>query len=225
MDGKPQKNRPRAVFLFRLNLQAGHLLDGAFQLVVRAGGASAFRRHGVDAGNRMLEQAIEAAGRASTGLPGCAVTDLRCTQNASGVASAAVFGHNFGASQRRAGSSNCNGTNAFALFTSNANLANRFDPLNDGVIFFLQRISSKSRRTYCQQSQNSNLCSQNFFNQIHAYTLIVASQARDHGMRELGQYSDKPCVPKQPKVSQGYFAGSGSKKVKPTQDRCERSSG
>jgi hypothetical protein len=31
-------------------------------------------------------------------------------------------------------------------------------------------------------------------------------------MREQKQYSGKPCAPKQPKVSQGYFAGNGSKK-------------
>jgi hypothetical protein len=31
-------------------------------------------------------------------------------------------------------------------------------------------------------------------------------------MRELGQYSEKPSAPKQPKVSQGYLAASTAKK-------------
>lgn len=52
-------------------LQAGHLFDGALEVVIRAIGAGAFRRHGVDAGNGLGQDAVEAALVIGALFPGC----------------------------------------------------------------------------------------------------------------------------------------------------------
>ncbi len=50
--GRNEKTALKAVFSWKKRvLQTGHLLDRSTQLVVRAVGAGALRRHGVDAGN------------------------------------------------------------------------------------------------------------------------------------------------------------------------------
>ena len=62
--------------------QAGHLLDGAFELGIGAVGAGTFRRHRVDTGNGFGQDAVEAALVIGTVFPGGGVTDFRCTQQA-----------------------------------------------------------------------------------------------------------------------------------------------
>jgi hypothetical protein len=63
-------------------LQAGHLLDSAFEFSVGAIGAGAFRRHRVDTGNGFSQDAVEAALVIGTFLPGGSITDFRCAQQA-----------------------------------------------------------------------------------------------------------------------------------------------
>jgi hypothetical protein len=62
--------------------QAGHLLDGAFELGIGAIGAGAFRRHRVDTGNGFGQDAVEAALVIGTFFPGGSITDFRCAQQA-----------------------------------------------------------------------------------------------------------------------------------------------
>src|SRR5690606_7261575 len=75
-----EKTATRAVFSQKRRLlQAGHLLDRTQQLVVRAGGAGAFRRHGVDAGDGLGQQAVQTTFLVGTLLPGSGVAGLRRT--------------------------------------------------------------------------------------------------------------------------------------------------
>ncbi|MGF7114924.1 hypothetical protein QF017_004436 [Pseudomonas laurylsulfatiphila] len=62
--------------------QAGHLLDGAFELGIGAVGAGTFRRHRVDTGNGFGQDAVEAALVIGTFFPGSGITDFRCAQQA-----------------------------------------------------------------------------------------------------------------------------------------------
>ncbi|MNP21836.1 hypothetical protein D3C76_1144710 [compost metagenome] len=79
-----QKNRPGTVFCERCGalFQAGHLLDGAFELGVCTIGAGAFWRHRVDAGDRLGEQAVNTTFFLGTLAPSGGITDFRRAQQA-----------------------------------------------------------------------------------------------------------------------------------------------
>ena len=89
-----QKSRPSAAFLQEIGLfQTRHLLDGAFQVFIGARHARAFWRHGVDTGDGLGQDAVEAALVIGTFFPGCGVTDFRCAQQTCAVARAAMLGN------------------------------------------------------------------------------------------------------------------------------------
>ena len=71
-----------------------------------------------------------------------------------------------------------NGANALALLALHADFANRLQTLgnNRRIVIGLGANSP--------QGQHGSIGCQHFFNQVHAYTLIVAGHARDHGSRE-----------------------------------------
>jgi len=84
MLGAHKKSRSKAAFQQEDSglFQAGHLLDGAFELGVGAVGAGAFRRHRVDTGNGFGQDAVEAALVIGPVFPGGGNTGFRCAQQA-----------------------------------------------------------------------------------------------------------------------------------------------
>ena len=119
-----QKSRSRAAFVEHEGLfQAGHFLDGRFQIGVGAIGTGTFWRHGIDTRDRFGEQTVNTAVLFGALAPGGSITHFRRAQQAGAVASVAVFCNHgirsFGitAAYRR------NDFHAFALLTSHANLA------------------------------------------------------------------------------------------------------
>src|SRR5699024_10989106 len=104
--------------------QAGHLLDGAFEIGVCAICASAFRRHGIDTGDRLGEQTVNPALFLGTLAPSSGIAYFRCAQQAGTVASVAMF-RNHGV--RGLGITATRRSSHFhplAFLTLNANLAN-----------------------------------------------------------------------------------------------------
>src|SRR3990167_6850417 len=153
------KSRPKAAFFSaHVSLQAGHLLDGSTQLVVRAIGTGAFRRHGVDAGDGVRQQAIDTIGR--TGLPGRGVTDLRRAEHASGMASATVLGYHVIGSPCGTAGGNGYGAHALAFFTHDADFTDRLQAFGDGLI-------GRGLSSHCPQGQDGSRRYQHFLNQIH----------------------------------------------------------
>ncbi len=63
-------------------LQAGHLLDGAFEFGVCTIGAGAFWRHRVDTGDRFGKQAVNTTFFLGALAPSGSITDFRCAQQA-----------------------------------------------------------------------------------------------------------------------------------------------
>lgn len=106
------------------------MLDRGFQLVVRAIGAGAFRRHGVDTGNRLGQQAIEAALLLGALAPLGLVANLRRAQQAGAVAGVAGLADDVFAGTRTAATGGCrDGADAFAFLALYADLAYRLGRL------------------------------------------------------------------------------------------------
>ena len=156
----------------------------------------------------MLEQAIDTTGSAGTGFPNRAVTDFRSAKHARHVASTTVFGNHVVSRHGRAASGNCNGANALALLATYADLANRLDAFGNGGFVDSHGLSANRPQGHC-----GNRCRQEFLDQVHAYTLMLASQARGHGFRGRREYNGSSAAPKQPKMSQGYFPGSHNERL------------
>lgn len=159
-----KKTAQRAVFSAKpALLQAGHRLNRSQYLVIRAGGAGTFRRHRVDTGDGVLEQAIESAGSTGTGLPGSAITDGgsahgRCSGT---MAGAAVCRDDFIAAAR-ATAGRCAGycAHTFAFFALDADFTYRLQSLGDFVI-------GRSLSAHSPQGQYGSLCRQHLLDQVH----------------------------------------------------------
>ncbi len=72
------------------------------------------------------------------------------------------------------------GANAFAFLALDADFADRFETLGNGVII------GRSLNAQCPQGQYGSLGCQDFSNQVHPFTLIVAYHARSRCSHSLG---------------------------------------
>src|SRR5690606_34017896 len=140
-------------------LQTGHLLDRFAQLVVRAIGTGAFRRHGVDTGDGFGQDAVEAALVVGALFPGSGVTDFRSTQYAGAMAGVAVLGDDVVSGAGTTGGSG-DGFDALALFAHDAHFADRLEALGDGFI-------GRGLSSHCPQGQYGSRYCQHFLHQIH----------------------------------------------------------
>ena len=110
------------------------MLDSGEQFVVRAISTGAFRRHGVEAADGVLEQAVDATTRVGALFPGSGVADFRRIQQAGAVASATELADDGLATTR--GTTGCRSSRASrcAFFTLNTNFAHRLEPFGDFIV-------------------------------------------------------------------------------------------
>ncbi len=113
------------------------------------------------------------------------------------MASATVLGNHVVRRLSGATGSDCNSAHALTLLTANADLANRLKTLGNGRF-----VDGHGLSVNCPQGQYGNRYRQKFFDQVHLYTLIVASQARGHGFRGRQEYNGSAAAPKQFTMSQ-----------------------
>lgn len=148
-------------------------LIAAFSSSSEQSAPGAFRRHGVDTGNRLGQQAIEAALLLGALAPLGLVANLRRAQQAGAVAGVAGLADDVFAGTRTAATGGCrDGADAFAFLALYADLAYRLEALGDRI------VSGRSLSAYSPQGQHGSLGRQHFFNQVHPYTLIVAYHTR-----------------------------------------------
>jgi hypothetical protein len=133
----PTKKPLVSGFLAKIGLfQTRHLLDRTLEVSIRAIGARAFRRHGVEPSDGLGQDAIKAALVVGALFPGGGVTDFRCAQQASAVASIAVFGDDRRRgviSHRRRGSCHSH-FHPLAFLALNTDLTHRLKTLCDLII-------------------------------------------------------------------------------------------
>jgi hypothetical protein len=123
-------------FLAKIGLfQTRHLLDCTLEFGIRAIGAGTFRRHGIQAGDGLGQQAIEAALMIGAVFPGCGVTDFWCTQQTGAVACIAVLGNHVIRCLRATAAARSHGNfHPFAFLALDTHLADRLQALGNLII-------------------------------------------------------------------------------------------
>ncbi len=140
------------------------MLDRVQDLFIRAISTGAFRRHGVQAINRRLnQQAHIAAVRIQTRLPGRAVSSLGSTQYAAAMAGRAVFAIKLFTCTWTAASSRATASHFFrAGITNQADRAKGLQTIGDGL--FVGRCSKGITGNYYQHGRRGQ---QNFSQSHH----------------------------------------------------------
>ena len=163
----------------------------------RAVRASAFGWHGVDAGNGLGQDAIQAALMVSAFFPRGGIANLRRAEQTAAMASIAVLGDDLiwglGTPAPR-----CNSHfHAFAFLALDAHLANRLQAFGNVVI-------GRSGCAHCPEGEYGCWYGQHLLDLVHANTLMVANHARGHGTASVEKYSGNPEAVKRPYTGKGY---------------------